>query len=167
VGILTRRAWTGYDAPSLRPSDFCARRKRLRSRPRLKPSTFIHRPSILTGPEQLGYDGSLRSLFTLYREHPASPFHRLGASSRLSYGSYLNGIAREHGHHRVAWLTGADMLNWGDRWSAPIGIDPERRLAGAQVAKQSLRNALKFGAAIGIGGCADLVQHIPLPRWHR
>ncbi len=166
MSFLDRAQWHGYIAPLLRPSVFSDRGKPLRARPRLKASNFCLRPSVLTGPEEIGFDGTLRSLFTLYREHPASPWHRLGRSARLSYRSYQNTIAREHGHHRVAQLTGLDMLNWCDRWSAPIGIVPER-LAGAQVAKQSLRNALKFGAALGIKGCAGLVQHVPLPRWHR
>jgi hypothetical protein len=166
MSFLDRAPWVGYDLPSLRPTGFCRRRKPLRSHPRLKPSNFCLRPSILTGPEELSFDGTIKSLFELYRSHPASPFQRLSASSRASYSAYMNGIAREHGHHRIAWLTGADMLNWCDRWSAPIGISGER-LAGAQVAKQSLRNALKFGAALGLPGCADLVQDLPLPRWHR
>jgi hypothetical protein len=167
VIALNRPAWPGFTAKDIQPSSFCARRKMLRSRPRLKPSTFCLRQGMLAseGP-RLNFDGSLSSLFALYREHLGSPWHRLGRSARNSYGSYLNGIAREHGHHRVAWLTEADMLNWCDRWSAPIGIDPER-LAGAQVAKRALRNALKFGAALGLKGCAELVQHVPLPRWHR
>jgi hypothetical protein len=165
MSFLDRAPWHGYDAPGLRESSFCARRKPLRSHPRLRASNFYLRLSVLTRPEQLGYDGTLRSLFALYREHLGSPWHRLGRSARNSYGAYLNTIAREHGHHRVAWLIEADMLNWCDRWSAPRKF--EERLAGAQVAKQSLRNALKFGAALGIKGCAELVQHVPLPRWHR
>jgi len=166
VSFLDRAPWHGYDAPSLRPSVICARQKPLRARPRLKPSLFLVRQGMLASEAQrLNYDGTLRSLFSLYREHPASPWHRLGRSARSSYSSYLNTIAREHGHHCVAGLTGLDMMNWCDRWSAPRKF--EERLAGAQVAKQALRNALKFGAALGIKGCAELVQHVPLPRWHR
>jgi hypothetical protein len=165
--FLDRAPWHGYDAPGLRPSGFFTRRAPLRARPRLKPSLFLVRQSSFAseGSPRFNFDGTLKSLFELYRSHAASSFQTLSASARASYSSYMNTIAREYGHHRVAWLIEADMLNWCDRWSAPRKF--EERLAGAQVAKQSLRNALKFGAAIGIGGCAELVQHVPLPRWHR
>ena len=166
MGFLERAPWHGYDAPGLHPSGFCARRMSLRPCRRLQPSLFLVRQGMLASEGQrLNYDGTLRSLFALYREHSASPWHRLGRSARLSYGSYMNTIAREHGRHRVCMLTGLDMMNWCDRWSAPRKF--EERLAGAQVAKQALRNSLKFGAALGIKGCAELVQHVPLPRWHR
>jgi hypothetical protein len=89
VSFLDRAPWHGYDAPGLRESSFCARRKPLRSHPRLRASNFCLRLSILTRPAQLGYDGTLRSLFALYREHPASPWHRLGRSARLSFTALI------------------------------------------------------------------------------
>jgi hypothetical protein len=132
----------------------------------LQPSLFLARQSVFAAaPQALGYDGTLRSLFALYREHPASPFRRLSLSSRHSYGAYSRGIEREHGHHRVADLTGAEMMIWSDRWAAPRVFD--ERLAGAQCSKQVLRNALKFAAALGLAGCAALVQDLPLPKWSR
>jgi hypothetical protein len=155
-----------YTVRPLTPSGFCARRLPLRARPRLKPSNFCLRPSVLIAPQELGFDGTLESLFALYKTHAASPWRRLSASSRQSYGAYSRGIAREHGHHRIAGLTGLDMVCWADSWAAPIGISGER-LSADQCAKQVLRNALKFGAALGLPGCADLVQDLPLPRWHR
>jgi hypothetical protein len=89
MSFLDRAPWPGYDAPGLRPSGFCARRKMLRSRPRLKPSLFLVRQGMLASEGQrLNYDGSLKSLVSLYETHPLSPLHRLTAATRRVYVPY-------------------------------------------------------------------------------
>jgi hypothetical protein len=163
---INRAPWIGFSAPALSANGFRRAQKPLRPCRRLQPSLFLARPSILTAAEELGYDGTLAAILKIYRMHPASPFRRLSRSSRGSYGAYMNGIARAHGHHRVADLTGADMMNFADSWAAPIGIFGER-LTGAQCSKQVLRNSLKFAAALGLKSCAALVQDLPLPKWSR
>jgi hypothetical protein len=143
----------------LRPSGFCSRRKMLRSRPRLTPSTFVHRSSILTAPQELGYDGSLGSLVRLYREHPGSPFHRMTAASRAQYSCILGVISRNHGAYLVRSLTWLDVMNWHGLWTAPIGIDPER-LAGGRQAFFVLKATLSFGKMCGFVDCKTLLAEI-------
>ncbi len=159
MSFLDREPWHGYIAPLLRPSGFCARRNLLRARPRLKASNFCLRPSVLTGPEEIGFDGTLRSLFTLYREHPASPYHCMTAASRSQYRYMLAAIVREHGHYQVIMLIWADVLNWHSLWTAPIGIEPER-LAGGRQAFFVLKAALSFGRSCGFADCRELLHEI-------
>jgi hypothetical protein len=94
VSFLDAQPWPGYTARPLTPSGFIALRMLLRPRRRLQPSLFLVRVSFLTGPEELGYDGSLGSLVRLYREHPSSPWHWLSAATKRVYGPYANRWAR-------------------------------------------------------------------------
>jgi hypothetical protein len=65
---------------------------------------------------------TIKSLFALYKTHAASPWRRLSASSRQSYGAYSKSIARDWGDQHIVSLTSLDMMNWADSWAAPIGI---------------------------------------------
>jgi hypothetical protein len=159
VGILTRRAWSGYDAPSLRPSDFCALRKCLRSRPRLRSSDFCLRPSILVAPQELGFDGSLGSLVRLYREHPTSGYHRLKDATKGVYIAYANRWARLLAGCRIAELTGLDIMNFHALWGAPRGVYGEPH-AGSLMAFKVLRVVLSFGRACGFSDCKGLLAEI-------
>jgi hypothetical protein len=132
VSLLTRPAWSGFSARPLSPSGFCTGRMPLRPCRRLQPSIFVHGPSILIAPQELGYDGSLGSLARIFREHAGSPFHRMTAASRAQYGCILGVISRNHGGYLVRSLTWLDVLNWHGLWTAPIGIDPERLAGGRQ-----------------------------------
>jgi hypothetical protein len=159
VSFLDRAPWHGYDAPSLRPTGFCARRKPLRSHPRLKPSDFYLRLSVLSEPEELGFDGTISSLVDLFQTHPLSPWHRLAANSRTQYRDYLAGFSGAYGKRRVGTLIAFDIWNWHDVRSAPHGINPERRPA-ARAAYFALKSALSFGRACGLADCRALLADI-------
>jgi hypothetical protein len=111
-----------------------------------------------SGP-RLNYDGSLRSLFALYQTRPASPYHRLKATSRTQYDDYLASFARAHGNRRVDMLIAFDIINWHDVKSAPYGIDPPR-FAAARAAFFALKSALSFGHACGFEDCRVLLDEL-------
>jgi hypothetical protein len=159
VSFLERAPWAGYDSPSLRATGFSARRPLLRARPRLKPSSFCLRLSVLSEPEQLGYDGTISSLVDLFQTHPLSPWHRLAANSRTQYRDYLAGFSGAYGKRRVGTLIAFDIWNWHDVRSAPHGINPERRPA-ARAAYFALKSALSFGRACGLADCRALLADI-------
>jgi hypothetical protein len=159
VSFLDAQPWPGYTARPLTPSGFCARRKPLRARPRLKPSNFCLRPSVLTGTEPIAYDGTISSLVDLFQTHPLSPWHRLAANSRTQYRDYLAGFSGAYGKRRVGTLIAFDIWNWHDVRSAPHGINPERRPA-ARAAYFALKSALAFGRACGLADCRALLADI-------
>jgi hypothetical protein len=159
MSFFRRAPWHGYDAPNLRPSGFCIRRKPLRSHPRLKPSDFCLRLSVLTAPEKVGYDGSLGSLVRLYREHPASPWHWLSAATKRVYGPYANRWVRVLAGYCIADLTGLDIMNFHALWSAPRGVYGEAH-AGAHMARRVLQVLLSFGRACGFSDCRALLDEI-------
>jgi hypothetical protein len=158
VNILKREAWSGFSVRPLTPSGFCARRKMLRSRPRLKPSTFCLRPSVLSAPQELGYDGTLKSLVSLYRAHPSSGYHWLTAATKRVYVPYANRRARVLAGCRIAELTGLDIINFHALWGAPRGVFGEPH-AGSLMAYKVLR-VLSFGRACGFADCKALLGEL-------
>jgi hypothetical protein len=159
MGFLDAQHRFDYTVRPLTPSGFSARRKPLRSHPRLKPSNFCLRLSVLSEPEQLGYDGTISSLVDLFQTHPLSPWHRLAANSRTQYRDYLAGFSGAYGKRRVGTLIAFDIWNWHDVRSAPHGINPERRPA-ARAAYFALKSALSFGRACGLADCRALLADI-------
>jgi hypothetical protein len=158
--FLDRAPWHGYNAPLLRPSGFCDRRQPLRARPRLKPSLFLVRHGMLASEGQrLNYDGTLKSLVSLYWAHPSSPFHRLTAATKRVYVPYASRWARVLAGCRIAELTGLDIMNFHALWGAPRGVYGEPH-AGALMARRVLQVLLSFGRACGFSDCRALLDEI-------
>lgn len=101
---------------------------------------------------KLSYNGTIGSLLTLYETHPNSPYKKLSASTLHTFDVYLRKIRTAHGERLICRLTGLDVMNWHEAWSAPIGVNPPR-LAGALVAVNILKNALTFGQVCGLPDC--------------
>jgi hypothetical protein len=150
-----------YTVRPLTPSGFCVPRPPLRARSRLKPSLFLVRQSSFAteGSPRLNYDGTIKSLFALYREHPASPFHRLTAATKSVYVPYANRWARLFAGCRIAELTGLDIMNFHALWGAPRGVYGEPH-AGALMARRVLQVLLSFGRACGFSDCRALLDEI-------
>jgi hypothetical protein len=79
-----------------------------------------HRPP--AGPVCAAYDGSFKSLVSLYDTHPSSPLHRLTAATKKVYGPYANRWVRLLAGCRIAELTGLDIMNFHALWGAPRGV---------------------------------------------
>jgi hypothetical protein len=159
VSFLDAQPRFDYTLRPLAPSGFRARSKPLRARPRLKASSFCLRLSVLSEPEQLGYDGSLRSIIELYKTHPSSPLHRLTAATKRVYVPYANRWARVLAGCRIAELTGLDIMNFHALWGAPRGVYGEPH-AGALMARRVLQVLLSFGRACGFSDCRALLDEI-------
>jgi hypothetical protein len=176
VSFLDAQPWPGYTARPLAPSGFCLPRPLLRARSRLKPSLFLVREGTLASEGQrLNYDGSLKSLVSLYETHLSSPLRQLSAATKRVYVPYANRWARVLAGCLIAELTGPDIMNFHALWGAPRGVYGEPH-AGALMAFKVLRVVLSFGRTCGFADCKALldeiaeirlVQHVPLPRWHR
>jgi hypothetical protein len=102
------------------------------------------------------FDGTIRSVISLWQTDPASPYQKLEASSRHPYDIYARMIIETVGERRVDVLDGRDLRRWHDEWKAPLADGGKERLAAARMAMIVLKTALTFAATCRKPGCDDL-----------
>ncbi|BBF92681.1 hypothetical protein BLTE_13660 [Blastochloris tepida] len=98
--------------------------------------------------DRLAYDGTLRSLISIYERHPASPFHAVAHETRKTYSRDLAQLDGTVGARRVGSITGADIRRWHLEWSTPSeeGQPPMTRKAHGLVTM--LRIVTSFGVEL-------------------
>lgn len=113
------------------------------------------------------FDGTIGSAVDLYVNHPASPYHKLKASSRAPYETYLGKLRQAHGARHVQNVTGLNVMTWHEHWRAPVEPGGAPRLAAASITLVCLKNALNFAMVCGFKQCSDLreiLKLLALPR---
>jgi hypothetical protein len=88
------------------------------------------------------YNGTLDSLVHCYMTDEQSRYQKLRYRSKENYRTFLNLIAREHGHELVADIKGRQAIGWHEHWSKNRGVSMAHQLMGM------LRTILTFGATI-------------------
>jgi len=82
-----------------------------------------------------------------WQSEPASPYHRIKASTRHLHDIYARRIHETDGGRRIDALDVRDLRRWHDEWSAPLQEGGKPRIASARMAIVVLKNALTFAQA--------------------
>lgn len=102
--------------------------------------------------DPLAFDGTVKSLLSLYQRHPESTFHNLKPSSRRTYIGFLGKLEGHIGSRRIDAISGVDITRWHRVWSSDGQF-----LAAAAVARAVLEAALNFGVMLRLAGCQELM----------
>lgn len=102
--------------------------------------------------DPLAFDGTIRSLLSIYQRHEDSPFHLLKPGSRHPYTVYLGKLEAHVGRRRIEEVSGLDIKRWHRVWSAE-----GKHLAAAEMSRTVLESALSFGVSARLTGCAELL----------
>ena len=103
--------------------------------------------------DPLAFDGTVKSLTSIYQRHPESPFHTLRPGSRHPYTFYLEKIEGHIGTLRIDEISGLDIKRWHRVWSSS-----GKHLAAAAMARTVFEAALAFGVISRLKGCAELLE---------
>lgn len=101
--------------------------------------------------DPLAFDGTVRSLLTIYELHERSSFQRLKPGSRRPYLYYIGSLKGHIGRIRLDDINGVDILDWHEFWSSD-----GKHLAAAAMARSVLEAAISFGIMLRLAGCAEL-----------
>jgi hypothetical protein len=112
-----------------------------------------------TDPASL-YDGTIKSLSTLYQTDKDSPFKNLRFKQRQRYTNRLHVIEAVLGAVRVKSITFRDFKRWYEEFAAPVDEDDNRHEPRAYDLIEQLRLLFKFGklALPQDSGCAHLCE---------
>lgn len=101
--------------------------------------------------DPLKFDGTHKSLLTIYETHKKSPYHKLKPGSLRPYNHYLSQLKGHIGGVRIDDSTGVDLMDWHEIWS-----ENGRHLAAATTARAVLFAAISFGIMMRLEGCVAL-----------
>ncbi|TGQ71008.1 hypothetical protein EN829_001065 [Mesorhizobium sp. M00.F.Ca.ET.186.01.1.1] len=103
--------------------------------------------------DPLKFNGSIKSLLTIYETHPRSTYRKLRPGSLRPYNHYLKNLKGHIGSVRIDETTGVDLMDWHDVWS-----ENGRYLAAATTARAVLFAAVSFGIMMRLEGCSALAS---------
>lgn len=98
------------------------------------------------------FDGTVKSLLTIYQCHDESPFKKLKPASRRTYVGFLSKVEAHIGARRVDAISGVDIIRYHRVWSNG-GVN----LATAAMCRAIFESALSFGVMNRFDGCAELL----------
>lgn len=101
--------------------------------------------------DAMAFDGTVRSLLTIYQLHAESPFQSLKPGSKYPYRHYLGRLEGHIGNRRIDSINGVDVIRWHKLWSKK-----GKHLAAAATSRAVLEAALSFGIILRLDGCQDL-----------
>ncbi|AZO29291.1 integrase [Mesorhizobium sp. M1B.F.Ca.ET.045.04.1.1] len=102
--------------------------------------------------DPLAFDGTVKSLLTMYQCHDESPFKKLKPASRRTYVGFLSKIEAHIGARRVDAISGVDIIRYHKVWS-----NGGENLATAAMCRSILESALSFGVMNKHNECAGLL----------
>lgn len=106
------------------------------------------------------YDGTIKSLVTLYRTDENSPYHGLKHATRIrDYEPSLRVISKTVGNRAIAALKGEDFRRWYRQW----GSGGRTRRAHGAIRK--LRAVLSYGVEQRLPGCSAAREILSLIRF--
>jgi hypothetical protein len=103
--------------------------------------------------DAIQFDGTVKSLLSIYQRHEESPFRTLRPGSRYPYTHYLGRIEAHIGHRRIDTINGIDIKRWHRVWSSD-----GKHLAAAAMARCVFEAALTFGVLLRLDGCSALSE---------
>lgn len=101
--------------------------------------------------DPLKFDGTAKSLLTIYQQHPESPYHQLRPGTLRPYNHYLGKLEEHIGRKRLDDISGVDIMRWHKIWSQD-GL----YLAAAATSRAVLEAALSFGIMLRLDGAHAL-----------
>ena len=106
------------------------------------------------------YDGTIKSLISVYRTHDKSPYRALKHSTKVrDYDPTLELISDTVGERAVRNLRGSDFTRWYENWGS------KGRLRRAHGAIRKLRLVLSFGVQEKLPDCATAREILSLMRF--
>ncbi|QND51541.1 integrase [Phyllobacterium sp. 628] len=109
--------------------------------------------------DPLAFDGTLRSLFSVYQRDEESAFHKLKPGSLIPYKHYLSKLEEHIGPRRVDSIMGIDVIRWHKIWSAG-----DKKLAAAATCRAVLEAAVRHGILRRFAGCIELREILQTAR---
>lgn len=109
--------------------------------------------------DPLTFDGTLRSLFSVYQRDEESAFHKLKPGSLVPYKHYLAKLEEHIGPRRVDSIMGIDVIRWHKIWS-----DGDKHLAAAATCRAVLEAAVRHGILRRFKGCIELREILQTAR---
>lgn len=103
--------------------------------------------------DPLAFDGTIKSVLSIYQTHPRSPYHGLKPGTLTPYNHYLGAIEGHIGKCRISEQSGLDVQAWHDVWTSG-----GKKLAAGIMALAVLEAALSFGKIARLDGCADFLE---------
>lgn len=101
--------------------------------------------------DPLAFNGTIKSLLSIYQRHEDSPFRKLKPGTSYPYTFYLGKLEGHIGERRLEAINGIDIGRWHKVWSSD-----GKHLAAAAMARTVFDSALAFGVMLRLSGCADL-----------
>lgn len=109
--------------------------------------------------DPLSFDGTLRSLFSVYQRDEESAFHKLKPGSLVPYKHYIAKLEEHIGPRRVDSIMGIDVIRWHKVWS-----NGDRKLAAAATCRAVLEAAVRHGILRRFEGCIELREILQTAR---
>ncbi len=109
--------------------------------------------------DPLAFDGTLRSLFSVYQRDEESAFHKLKPGSLVPYKHYIAKLEEHIGPRRVDSIMGIDVIRWHKVWSGS-----DRKLAAAATCRAVLEAAVRHGILRRFEGCIELREILQTAR---
>ena len=98
----------------------------------------------------MAFDGTIRSLFSVYQRDEESAFHALKPGSLVSYRHYIAKLEEHIAPRRVDAISGIDIKKWHRIWS-----DDGKHLAAASTCRAILEATVKHGILRRFPGCIE------------
>jgi hypothetical protein len=109
--------------------------------------------------DAMAFDGTVRSLFSVYQRDEESAFHELKPGSLVPYRHYIAKLEEHIGPRRVDAISGIDIKKWHRIWSSD-----GKHLAAASTCRAILEAAVKHGILRRFPGCIELREIIRTAR---
>jgi hypothetical protein len=106
------------------------------------------------------YDGTLRSLVSLYERQPESPYRDLRHTTQTTYSKHMKLLVAAKGDRRIDALTGSDIR----RWYKEIAREGTRQ-SYAYLTIGILKSVVSYGASEGYADCARLREAMSATRF--
>lgn len=107
------------------------------------------------GKRPMEFDGTVKSLVSLFERHPDSTYHDLEPDSRETYSRTLKGLVKLKGDRRIAEVTGNDVRRWYKET-----IESGRAVNTAYYLINVFKSALAFGSSLRLQECRILRQEL-------
>lgn len=107
------------------------------------------------------FDGTFRSLLSIYQTDPESSYHRLKPASRYPYDVYCKKLVEHIGERSIAVVNGKDLQKWFAVWS-----DGNKKLSAARMAVCVIKAAIRFGIISRLPGCTafrEILDNMTFP----
>ncbi|MBD9569004.1 integrase [Ensifer sp. ENS08] len=105
------------------------------------------------GASAPGYDGTIKSLSSLFQVNDDSPFQTMKWNSRASFLQSLEIIERTVGPRQIGSLLGPDFKRWHASWALPKEDGMPARPWRAKHTIDAVRQLISYGVTLGYEDC--------------